>query len=239
MRTVSFPQREPAYLVQAGAESALRAASELPQTNAGAIPAISGKSSWAVVFSANLGGTAKPRLRPKKLLGRGFYFCLNSFQKRSMCFMKNITSAELRAMFLKFYQRSRAMRVIRLGLRHSGERPHGAVHHRGHASRWCPICMGAKHPEGTRLTDVQKCIRTGDIDDVGDRFSPDLLRDAGQLVAGRLFQEGSHLLELGIPDQRRIPGHRSTTAWPSRFLPATTTAPRDDGSPRPVAQHAA
>ena len=58
MRTVSFPQREPAYLVQAGAESALRAASELPQTNVGAIPAISGKSSWAVVFSANLGGTA-------------------------------------------------------------------------------------------------------------------------------------------------------------------------------------
>ena len=100
MRTVSFPQREPAYLVQAGAESALRAASELPQTNAGAIPAISGKSSWAVVFPANLGGTAKPRLRPKKLLGRGFYFCLNSFQKRSMFFMKNITYAELRTMFL-------------------------------------------------------------------------------------------------------------------------------------------
>jgi alanyl-tRNA synthetase len=28
--------------------------------------------------------------------------------------------------------------------------------------------LGAKHPEGKRLTDVQKCVRTGDIDSVGD-----------------------------------------------------------------------
>ena len=31
-----------------------------------------------------------------------------------------------------------------------------------------PYLMGEKHPAGTRLCDVQKCIRTGDIDDVGD-----------------------------------------------------------------------
>ena len=31
-----------------------------------------------------------------------------------------------------------------------------------------PYLMGAKHPEGKRLTDVQKCVRTGDIDSVGD-----------------------------------------------------------------------
>ena len=30
--------------------------------------------------------------------------------------------------------------------------------------------MGEKHPEGTRLVDVQKCIRTGDIEDVGDQW---------------------------------------------------------------------
>jgi len=31
-----------------------------------------------------------------------------------------------------------------------------------------PYLMGQPHPEGKRLVDVQKCIRTGDIDEVGD-----------------------------------------------------------------------
>jgi alanyl-tRNA synthetase len=31
-----------------------------------------------------------------------------------------------------------------------------------------PYLLGEKHPAGTRLVDVQKCIRTGDIDEVGD-----------------------------------------------------------------------
>ena len=31
-----------------------------------------------------------------------------------------------------------------------------------------PYLLGEKHPEGRRLTDVQKCVRTGDIDEVGD-----------------------------------------------------------------------
>ena len=74
MRTVSFPQREPAYLVQAGAESALRAASELPQTNVGAIPAISGKSSWAVVFPPTWVVPRSLAFVPRNCLGEGFIF---------------------------------------------------------------------------------------------------------------------------------------------------------------------
>ena len=31
-----------------------------------------------------------------------------------------------------------------------------------------PYLLGTSHPSGKRLTDVQKCIRTSDIDEVGD-----------------------------------------------------------------------
>ena len=31
-----------------------------------------------------------------------------------------------------------------------------------------PYLKGEPHPEGTRLTDVQKCFRTNDLDEVGD-----------------------------------------------------------------------
>ncbi|MBI1961315.1 MAG: hypothetical protein HYS45_01285 [Parcubacteria group bacterium] len=31
-----------------------------------------------------------------------------------------------------------------------------------------PYLMGEKHPAGKRLANVQKCVRTGDIDEVGD-----------------------------------------------------------------------
>ncbi|MBO5547308.1 MAG: alanine--tRNA ligase, partial [Candidatus Methanomethylophilaceae archaeon] len=31
-----------------------------------------------------------------------------------------------------------------------------------------PYLLGEKHPAGKRLVDFQKCVRTGDIDEVGD-----------------------------------------------------------------------
>lgn len=31
-----------------------------------------------------------------------------------------------------------------------------------------PFLLGEKHPQGQRLCNSQKCIRTGDIDEVGD-----------------------------------------------------------------------
>ena len=33
-----------------------------------------------------------------------------------------------------------------------------------------PFLMGEKHPAGNKLVNFQKCIRTGDIDEVGDQW---------------------------------------------------------------------
>ncbi|MFA6552694.1 MAG: alanine--tRNA ligase-related protein, partial [Candidatus Paceibacterota bacterium] len=54
-----------------------------------------------------------------------------------------------------------------------------------------PFLMGEPHPSGKRLVDVQKCVRTDDIDEVGDACHLTFFEMLGNWSLGDYFKEGA------------------------------------------------
>ena len=72
-----------------------------------------------------------------------------------------------------------------------------------------PFLLGQKHHLGKRLVDVQKCIRTGDIEEVGDSFHHTFFEMLGNWSLGDYWKEDAikftyefHTSVLKIPKEK-------------------------------------
>ncbi len=123
--------------------------------------------------------------------------------------MKALTSKELRKLYLDFFM-SKGHAVIPSASLIPENDPTVLFTTAG-MHPLVPYLMGEKHPEGKRLVDVQKCVRTGDIDEVGDASHCTFFEMLGNWSLGDYFKKESiayswaFLTEeewLGIPKEK-------------------------------------
>ena len=90
-----------------------------------------------------------------------------------------------------------------------------------------PFLLGQKHPSGTRLTNFQKCIRTGDIEEVGDASHLSFFEMLGNWSLGDYFKEDAikWSYEFLIKVLKINPNKLSVTVFQG-----DPNAPRDDES---------
>lgn len=103
--------------------------------------------------------------------------------------MKKMTSDELRESYLKFFE-SKGHKIIPSASLIPENDPSVLFTTAG-MHPLVPYLLGQKHPAGKRLCDVQKCVRTGDIDEVGDATHLTFFEMLGNWSLGDYFKEES------------------------------------------------
>lgn len=101
--------------------------------------------------------------------------------------MKHLTSDELRSLYLQFFKEKGHAIIKSASL--IPENDPTVLFTTAGMHPLVPYLMGEKHPAGTRLSDVQKCVRTGDIDEVGDNSHCTFFEMLGNWSLGDYFKK--------------------------------------------------
>ena len=101
--------------------------------------------------------------------------------------MKQFTSDELRKTWKEFYKERGHVDVGAVSLVSDGST--GVLFNVAGMQPLMPYLLGQKHPMGTRLCNVQGCVRTNDIDSVGDKSHVTFFEMMGSWSLGDYFKK--------------------------------------------------
>ncbi len=98
-----------------------------------------------------------------------------------------ITSKQLREKWIKFYESKGHVNIGAVSL--IGDGTTGVMFNVAGMQPLMPYLLGKKHPQGTRLCNVQGCVRTVDIDSVGDATHFTFFEMMGNWSLGDYFKK--------------------------------------------------
>ncbi len=102
-------------------------------------------------------------------------------------------SSEIRQRYLKFFEK-RGHKIIPSASLVPGDYiipDKGSLFTTAGMQPLIPYLLGEKHPAGKRIVDVQKCVRTGDIEEVGDNRHLTFFEMLGNWSLGDYFKKDS------------------------------------------------
>jgi alanyl-tRNA synthetase len=140
-----------------------------------------------------------------------------------------VTSEELKRLYLDFFKQKGHSVIANASL--IPENDPSVLFTTAGMHPLVPFLMGQKHPHGKRLVNFQKCIRTGDIDEVGDSCHHSFFEMLGNWSLGDYFKQESISWSFEFLTDKKWLGIDSKKISVTVFA-GDSDAPRDEESAR-------